>query len=170
MIKKQRVTAIAFGSSDIYTYRLCLEACNYEVRTIWTGSKEELLYTFSDASATDEIIIIDAHGDEKKGFVGEDETVTFAEIAASKGLEGKIVVSTSCYSGTEEFIRSFNSAEIKSYVAPVDGVTGPSSIIFITNLFYQLNKTAFYPESDSSSWEEALKKAVKLSEGDWVVV
>ena len=170
LIQKQLATVIAYGSSDAHMYRMCLEVCNYQVKVIWIGSIEELKQTFNDSSVTDDMIVIDAHGDEEKGFVAEgDEMFSFADIASAKGLQGKTILSTACYSGTTEFAKSFKSASVKSYVAPVDGVTGPVSIMFITSLFYSLNKTAFYPELEKMTWEESVAEAVKLSSDEWSV-
>jgi len=168
LISKPRVTIIAYDSSDAHTYRNCLETCNYHVDVIWIGSYEELMAVFNDANATSDTIIIDTHGDSDKGFVSDSNpTFTFADIANTKGLFGKRVVSTACDSGTDRFVESFNKAGTSAYVAPKKEVGGPETIIFLTTFFYNLNKTTFYPDVEPSDWSKVSQMKEVWGE-DWV--
>jgi len=166
---KPTATIIAYDSLDAHTYRLCLEACNYHTEVIWVGSHEELKQIFNNSSTTKDIIVIDAHGDPNIGFVADsEENFTFADISAATGLQNKKIISTACYSGTSHFLDSFKQAGVETYVAPINAVSTPASIIFLTRLFYHLNKSAFYPEVATTNWNGAVIEAIGTNLDVWI--
>ncbi len=169
LIPKKLATIVSYESNDAHVFRECLEACNYRTDVIWIGSREEFLSVLNDPRTTNEIIIIDCHGDPEKGFVTDiEEPVGFHEISALKGLEGKNVIGAACFAGTERFIKAFKESRVASYVGASGNISAPSIILFITTLFYALNRGTFYPELGGVLWKKAVEETMqKFGQDDW---
>ncbi|KKT85912.1 MAG: hypothetical protein UW85_C0010G0003 [Parcubacteria group bacterium GW2011_GWA1_Parcubacteria_45_10] len=168
-IPKKSATIVVYESPDGHVIRECLEACNYRTDVIWIGSREEFLSVLNNPRTTNDIVVIDSHGDPEKGFVTDmEKPVGFDEISALKGLQGKNVVGAACFMGVQGFTEAFKKAGVGSYVGASDNISTPSIILFITTLFYSFTRGSFYPELGDVSWKKAVEEAVqKFKEDSW---
>lgn len=156
------MTIVSYESNDAHVFRECLEACNYRADVVWIGSREEFLSVLNDSQATDNIVVIDCHGDPEKGFMTDtEEPIGFQDISALKGLKGKNVIGAACFSGAESFIEAFKKSGVASYIGASGNISAPSIILFITTLFYAFNRGTFYPELGDMTWKKAMEDAAQ---------
>lgn len=147
---RKPVAVIAVGDSgEALLLRAILESLGAAVILHLPGTAEDFLKSLGQGEAAPEYVIISGHGDDR-GFVFgsfapdvDASALTEGSLPASSlrnrvDLPGKVVLSTACRTGTDDFARAFLAGGARAYIAPSDDPDGAAMPLFLHRLFYEL--------------------------------
>lgn len=144
------IAVIAVGDSgEALLLRSILESLGAAVRFHLPGTAEDFLKCLGQGEDAPEYLIISGHGDEGGIVFGlfttEVDTTALVEGSLPArslwnriNLPGKVVLSTACRTGTEDFARFFLAGGVRAYIAPSDYPDGATIPLFLHRLFYEL--------------------------------
>ena len=129
--------------------RAALEYWRAQVRMHLIGKASDLVGLMDGSYDLSDNILLMCHGS-KQGFVlpelGKeiadkepfDRFIGAADISTFLNLNGGLVVSTGCETGTKEFADVFLNSGANTYIAPNDSPEGDASLMYVLSLFYSL--------------------------------
>lgn len=153
-VEKMTVSLLILSDvgKEAESLRSTLEYFNYRVDTHWIGSKKELLKILKCEIPTQDLVVINGHGDEKGILMrNEEHRLKSTEIELNCKMKGKTVICTGCLTGTKKLADAFLTGGVINYIAPTDYIDGNSSLMFLYQLFFFLQKKI--------SIKEAVQKA-----------
>lgn len=147
---RKPIAIIAVGDSgEALLLRAILESLGAAVTLHLPGTAEDFLKCLGQGEAAPEYIIISGHGDDRGFVIGSfspevDATVLVdGSLPASSmrnriNLPGKVVLSTACQTGSNDFARIFLDGGVRAYIAPSNYPDGAAVPLFLHSLFYEL--------------------------------
>ncbi|MBN3786992.1 hypothetical protein [Burkholderia sp. Ac-20353] len=144
------VSVVAVGDSgEALLIRAVLESLGASVSLHLPGTPQDLLLVLGDTTTNSQYLIISGHGNQDGFVMGEyDEGIDVSlltngslppdALAGNMRLQGRVVVSTACETGTSAFGRAFVDGGASAYIAPRGLPDGADAALFVHRLFHMV--------------------------------
>jgi hypothetical protein len=135
------------ASGEASLIRGLLENLDAAVTLHLPGTPVDFLLTLGQDAFAPEFIVICGHGDAEGIVFGEygpgvdtsclvNGRLPARALAGKVRLPGRIVLSTACMTGTEEFGRTFLDGGARAYIAPSSYPGGSDAVLFVHHFFH----------------------------------
>jgi hypothetical protein len=131
--------------------RSLLERLGAVVTMHLPGTPGDFLLTLGQGELAPEFVIICGHGDENGIAFGEyapgigidtsclvEGSLPALALAGKIKLPGRVVLSTACESGVEDFGRAFLDGGVGAYIAPLSSPDGADALLFVHHFFHNI--------------------------------
>lgn len=148
-MKKVLIAAFNNTGNETESIRQVLESFGFSVFVKYIGRPNHFIEVLEGKIAFNpNFIILSCHGEEGRiimpvladsVYLMDEPKLNFSEKEIIKYLKisEKIIISTGCFTGTNEMISAFSNNQ-NTYIAPKDYIEGSSALFFVINFFYKL--------------------------------
>jgi hypothetical protein len=158
-VPRTPVAVVAVGdASEALLVRAILESLGAAVMLHLVGTPEDFLRIIEQGETAPRHIVICGHGDENGLIFGAYDdgidvaalvqgSMPLAAIAPRVKLPGRVVVSTACGTGSDEFGAAFLRGGVAAYIAPNGYPDGGDAGLFVHLLFHRLLRAGESPRA-----------------------